>query len=110
MIILEEQGSAESYDDFKYGNEFKNNHEDNYYPEDDDDNIAEPEDNDQHTNDINQPEELTGWEIRRNRCSIHQSILGANGKEELDGPHWRIMNTHICPILGAMVVAEQAGV
>ena len=41
---------------------------------------------------------------------MHQSLPSANGRDELDGPRWKLLNSHICPILGAMVVAEQAGV
>ena len=107
-------GSTESYDDYNNSDdESEDKHEDNYYLEDeeyDDANIGEPEDDDQDTNDIDQPEELTGQARRRNRRSIHRSIPGANSVEELNRPHWRTVNAHICPILGAMVAAEQAEV
>ena len=41
---------------------------------------------------------------------MYQSLPSANGRNELDGSHWNQLNSHICPILGAMVIAEQAGV
>ena len=108
-----DEGSKESYDGFDYGNVPKNDNENNYYlkdEEDDDNNIAEPEDDDQDTNDINQPEEDTGRARRRNRRSVHQSLPGINGREELNGSHLSVVNSPICLILGAMVVADQAGV
>ena len=38
---------------------------------------------------------------------MHHSLPGGNGGL---GPYWNEMNSHICPTLGAMVVAKQAGV
>ena len=38
---------------------------------------------------------------------MHRSLPSG---DELDGPHWNQLNSHICPILGAMVIAKQAGV
>ena len=68
-------GDSESYDDYNNsGDKSENNHETNNYPEDEvdnDDNIAESEDDDQDTNDVDQPKEVTGQVKRRNRHSIH---------------------------------------
>ena len=41
---------------------------------------------------------------------MHQSLPSANGRDELARPHWRVLNSHICPILGAIEVAKQVGV
>ena len=107
QVSEDDEGSTEAYDDFNYGNKSKDNHENNHYSEDEEDNdenIAEPENDDQDTNDDNQPEELTGRERRRSRRSMHHSLPGGNG--EL-GRYWTA-NAYICPIVGAMVVAKQA--
>ena len=70
-------------------------------------NSVVPEDDDQDTNNIDQPEELTDQDRRRGRRSSHRSLPGGNGRL---GPYWNEMNSHIRPILGAILVAEQAGV
>ena len=91
----------------------KDNHEDNHYQEDEeheDDNVDEPGNDGQNENDINQLEDDTGPVRRRNRRSMHQSLPRGNNRDKLDGPYWDQVNSHICPILGVMVVAEQAGV
>ena len=104
----------ESYNDYdNYDGDSEDNHEDDRYPEDEeheDDNVDEPRDNGQDANDIDQLEDDTGPVRRRNRRCIHQSLPSTNGRDELEGPHWRVLNSHICPILGAIIVAEQAGV
>ena len=41
---------------------------------------------------------------------MHHSLAGANNVDALNGPYWNRMGSHIYPIVGAMVVAEQAGV
>ena len=101
-----DDGSMESYDDFNYSNVPEDNNENNHYSEDeedDDNNIDEPEDDDQDTNDIDQPEKLTGPDRKRNRRSSHHSLPGGNGELRF---YCREVNSHICPILGAMVVAK----
>ena len=108
-----DEGSMESYDDFKYNNVPEDNSENNHYSEgeeDIDDDSAVLEDNHQDTNDIDQHEEFTGQDRRRSRHSMYQSLLSPNGRNELNGSHWNQLNYHICSILGAMLVAEQAGV
>ena len=102
-----------SYDDFNYNNVPEDNSENNHYSEGEEginDVSAVLEDDSQDTNDIDQHEELTGRDRNRSRRSMHQSLPSANSRNELDGPHWNQLNSHICPILGAMVVTEQAEV
>ena len=41
---------------------------------------------------------------------MHQSVPSANGRDALDGDYWNRIASHICHVVGAMVVAEQAGV
>ena len=114
QVSEDDGGSTESYDDYNNSDdESEDNHEDNHYPEDeedDDDNIAEPEDDDQDTNDIDQLEDVTGQVRKRNRRSMRCSLPSANSRDDLNGSHWRVLNSHICPILGVIVVAEQTGV
>ena len=109
QVSDDDEGSTKSYD-FNYGNKPKDNHKNNHYSEDeedDDDITADPEDVDQDENGIDQSEELRGRKRRRNRRSTHQPLPGAIGKL---GPYWDQISFHICPILGAMMVTEQAGV
>ena len=71
-----------------------------------DDNVDEPEGNGQDANDIDQVEDDTGLARRRNRRSMHQALPSANNGDGLDGPYWDQVNSYICPILGAIVVAK----
>ena len=41
---------------------------------------------------------------------MHQALPSANNGEGLNWPYWDQVSSLICPILGTMVVAEQAGV
>ena len=41
---------------------------------------------------------------------MHQALSSANNEDELNGPYEREMGSHICPLLEAMVVAEQTGI
>ena len=85
------------------------NPEDEEHEEHEDDNVDEPGDDGQDANDIDQLEDETGSVRRRNRRSMHQSLPSGNNGDELNGPYWDQVNSHIYPILGAMVVAKQAG-
>ena len=110
LVSENDDGSMEIYDDHDYDNAPEDNNKNNHYSEDeedDDNNLDEPEDDDQDTNDIDQSDGLTGRERQRNKHSSHHSLPGGNGKL---GPCWRTAIAHLCPILGATVTAEQAGV
>ena len=96
----------ETYDDYNYNNAPEDSNKNNHYSEDeedDDNNLDEPKVDDQDRNDIDQPEGLTGQKRRRNRRSSHHALPGQNDRL---GPFWDSVDAHICPILGAMVVAE----
>ena len=41
---------------------------------------------------------------------MHRSLPSANNGERLNGAYWDQVGSHICPILGAMLVAKQTGV
>ena len=100
----------ESYDDFNYNSVPEDNSKNIHFSEgeeDINDNSVVLEDNDQDTNDIDQPGEITCPDRRRNRPSSHHFLPGGNGRL---GFYWREVNSHICPILGAMVVAKKARV
>ena len=43
-----------------------------------------------------------------NRQSMVPDLPNANNKEGLNGPHWMMMGSHICPTVSVMGVAEQA--
>ena len=113
--------SNASYDDDGYDGIPKGNHQHDHdppeggdhnpeYEEHEDDNVDEPGGNGRDANDIKQGEEDTGAARRRSRRSMHRSLPGANNEDALNRDYWNRMASHICPVIGAMVVAEQAGV
>ena len=75
-----------------------------------DDNVDKSGGDSQDMNDIKQVKEDTSAERRRNRWSMIWALSRANNGTGLNGPYCHEMGSHICPILGAMVVVKQAGI